>query len=328
MPNNRYQLLNLILIEESFESLIKIIENTNDEYRKYLTNVHKPLQENEAVVSKNEIEKKISKCQQMYDEIVAKNTKIVTNNNNILSLSYNINDIQKIIENEFVQIKTTQYNDKFIQTKFYHIAHDSSYSICEFDLRYTELTNGSTINCDNNHIQVGSEASSSGHSTIFLAAQHVRGYSSGQHCFRMYYKNPEGPNQWLFFGIYKCGIVPKDMHTHLHKNSWGIGDGGIGQIYCNGKRELDKSNVSFLYSLNENQIDMLVDFDKGTLSYSIVDDFVDNRKYTFDKKFDTNIVYTVHLNLICAGTEVQVAKIHVDMFGKNKKLVKWPIEKY
>ena len=81
---------------------------------------------------------------------------------------------------------------------------------------------------------------------------------------------------------------------------------------------------------------MLVDFDNGILSYSIVDDNVKNRKYTFTKKFNASIFsflsakicYTVHLNFNCTGTEVQIAKIGVDMFGKNKNLVQWPIKKY
>ena len=86
--------------------------------------------------------------------------------------------------------------------------------------------------------------------------------------------------------------------------------------------------MSFLYSLNENQIDMLIDLDKRLLSYSIVDDNVKNRKYTFQRKFNANVCYTVHLNFEWGGTEVQVAKIGVDMFGKNKKLVQWEIQKY
>ena len=104
----------------------------------------------------------------------------------------------------------------------------------------------------------------------------------------MYYKNL-GPHAWLFFGIYKYGMKPKSMYTYQHKTSWGIADGGLGRIYCNGKQENDKSNMSFLYSYNENEIDMLIDFDNGILSYSIVDDNVKNRRYTFESKFNTNI---------------------------------------
>ena len=59
---------------------------------------------------------------------------------------------------------------------------------------------------------------------------------------------------------------------------------------------------------------MLVDFDNGILSYSIVDDKVKGRKYTFSKRFDTNIA--VHLNMESKGTQVQIAKINVNMFGK------------
>ena len=130
------------------------------------------------------------------------------------------------------------------------------------------------------------------------------------------------------FGIYQYDVVPKDMKTHQHETSWDITNGYSGVIYCNGNRQYDRENMTFLYLFNENQIDMLVDFDKGILSYSIVDDNVKNVKYTFDKKFDTNIFYTVHLNLWWGGTQVQVAKINVNRFGNDKNLVKWPIEKY
>ena len=151
---------------------------------------------------------------------------------------------------------------------------------------------------------------------------------SGQHCFRMYYKNPKGARHWLLFGIYKYGIVPKDMDTYFHETSWGIADDTCGVIYCDGKWEYDESNMKFLYCLNENQIDMFVDFDNGILSYSIVDDEQKGRKYTFGKRFNTNIAYTVNVGFLFGGTQLQIAKSSVHMFGKNKKLVQWPVEKY
>ena len=73
---------------------------------------------------------------------------------------------------------------------------------------------------------------------------------------------------------------------------------------------------------------MYVDFDNGILSYSIVDDKQQDRKYTFKKRFNTNINYTVNVGFVYSGTEVQIAKIDVDMFGKKKNLVKWSKEKY
>ena len=161
-----------------------------------------------------------------------------------------------------------------------------------------------------------------------LDKQNVQGYSSGQHCFRMYYKNPGGSQCWLFFCIYKYGSEPKDMYPCSDETSWGVADNCGGLIICKGKDEYDSSNMSFLYSSNENQIDMLVDFDKGTLSYSIVDDKVKDRKYTLSKRFDINLAYTVNIGFYCARTEVQIGKIDIGMFGKNKKLVKWQVEKY
>ena len=75
--------------------------------------------------------------------------------------------------------------------------------------------------------------------------------------------------------------------------------------------------------MNKNQIDMLVDFDNGILSYKIVDDKEKERNYTFKKTFNTNINYTVHLHFLHSQTRVQIAKIDIDMFGKNKTFVNY-----
>ena len=317
--------------KQSLEKLLSLIQNTNDKYKKYLTNINN---KSSQISINQEIQQKILKCQQEYDKIVLNNVKITSQNNNIVSLNYNMNVIKQIIENTLIQIRTTKYNEQFIKNyanvKFFKPKDDSKlYSICQFDLKYTKLSDGSTIDCDNKHIKIGS-MNGDCYSMILADKQHVQGYSSGQHCFRMYYKNPHGSNKWLFFGIYKYGIIPKNVHTYLHETSWGIVDDGHGLIYCNGQCEHDESRMSFLYSLNENQIDMLIDFDTGILSYSIVDDDVKNRNYTytFKKKFNANIAYTVHLNFLWSGTEVQLAKINVNMFGRNTKLVQWPISKY
>ena len=323
----------------SLTKLLTLIENTNDEYKKYLAsiniNVGNNYNKQQSVGTKDKINKEILKCQQEYDKIIAKNVQIVSNiinHNDIMSLDCNMNDIKQIIENKFVKIKKTKYNAQLIQKlgniKFSKHKDDStSYSICQFDSKYTKFKYEGTIDCDNKHIKNGSI---DGHcyGMILPDAKHVQGYSSGQHCFRMYYKNPQGPHRWLLFGIYKYGKVPKDVNTYFHETSWGIADDRKGWICCNGKWEFDKSNMSFLYSINQNQIDMFVDFDKGMLLYSIVDDKVKGRKYTFEKKFDTNIAYTVHIGFGWSGTQVQIAKINVDMFGKNKQLVQWPIENY
>ena len=316
---------------QSFENLLKLIENTNDKYKTFLTSVNKKQQP--GALTKREIEKEILKSQQEYDTIVLNNVKIISNNNNIVSLNYNINDIKQIIENKFITIKTDKYNDEFVQkfanVKFYESKNDPAYyTICQFDLKHTKLSDGSTIDCENKHIKIGSKNYTHCYGMILGDKNNVKGYTSGQHCFRMYYKNPYGAHCYLLFGIYQCGIVPKNMRTAWHETSWGIADNTEGLIYCNGEVEWDESNMSFLYSSDENEIDMLIDFDNGILSYSIVDDKVENRKYIFKKQFNTSISYTVNIGFYHSKTEVQIAKINVEMFGKNKKMVKWPIEKY
>ena len=51
---------------------------------------------------------------------------------------------------------------------------------------------------------------------------YVQGYTNGQHCFRMYYKNPKGSNEDSFFGIYQYGIIPKNTQSYEHSTSWGV----------------------------------------------------------------------------------------------------------
>ena len=95
------------------------------------------------------------------------------------------------------------------------------YSICQFDLNFTQLGEGSTIDCENNSNN-----------------NNVQG---GQHCFRLYYKNP-------------CGKKPKHVNTYQHKTSWGIKTiRECACIICNGKSEYDNSML-YLYSLCENEI--------------------------------------------------------------------------
>ena len=233
---------------------------------------------------------------------------------------------QTAISSGKFNIQCVDYRETMTKCIYFKPNYKNLYSICQFDLNHTQLTQGSTIDCDNKHIKVGSR---NGVCYAMTACDnnHAQGYGSGQHCFRMYYKNPAGPHEWLLFGVYQCGVKPKHEHTYRYKTSWGIADHGYGRIVCNGKAEIDRS-MQFLYSCDENEIDMHIDFDLGILSYAIVDDNIKNRKYTFKKAFDTSILYTVNIGFSRAETEVQIAKINVGMFGKNKKLVKWPINKY
>ena len=286
-----------------------------------------------SVLSETQMKQSIAECVIEYRKVVADKQQVINKYNRLRLMHFDPSIAQQKIKDMFAFVDVIEKLHVLKLTDFDYelqLADDRciiTNRICQFDLKCTKLPDKSTIDCDNTHVKIGS-TTGYGYSMILPDKENAQGYKSGQHCFRMYYKNPQGPRQWLLFGIYKYGIVPKDTWTHVHETSWGIGDDGNGRIQCNGQNEYDKSNMSFLYSLNENQIDMFVDFDKGILSYSIVDDDVKNRIYTFSKKFDTNIAYTVHLNFWFAGTEVQIAKINVDMFGKNKTLVQWPIEKY
>ena len=313
---------NLMSSTKSLKTLLKLVKTTCTQYDSYLT---PNLNNSDAggVLNKNQMKEAISKCQQEYNKIVSDNVKVVSNNSNIVSLDYNMNNIKDTIQNKLITIKTPKCDDRFDEN-FGNIKFSknetNSYSICQFDLKYTKLSDGSIIDFDNKHIKIGSQDS---HCWALMLPdkKHVQGYKSGQHCFRMFYKN-----KVVLFGIHQHGDGSiKSVQTT--KTSWGIVNFGNGKIYCNGERGDDASS-SFLYTSGDNQIDMLVDFDKGILSYCIIDDKETDRKYTFTKRFDTSIFYTISVGLYYRETQVQIAKINVDMFGKNKKLVKWPIRKY
>ena len=289
---------------------MQLIQNTNDKYKQSLASVNNNTEDTEAVhvLATDEMEKAVAKCQQEYDAMVAKNGRIVSDNNNIVSLNYKMDNIKRIIEDKFVTIEETGFMNEFVEKIV------TSYSICQFDLKHTKLANKSIIDCNSKHIKTGSRDGHC-HATIMPDKENVHGYKSGKHCFRMYFKIRSTLRKWLFFGIYPFGVVPKDA-------MWGIVQD---RIICNGKDDFDeKPNMEYLF-WGTSKIDMLIDFDNGKISYVEVND---KKIYTLPKKFDTNISYTVHLYLGELGTEVQIAKIHVNMFGKNGKLVKWPIENY
>ena len=309
--------------------LLKLIKNTHKMHKNYLTQNFGKTKNCGSLQLNDKMKQEISKCEQEYDKIVTDNLKIVVDNSNVYSLKYEMNDIKQFMKNKIIKIESNQYKEnKFLNTfkngKYYH----GGYSICSFDLKRTNLTDGSKIDNDNQHIKIGSKGSQC--YAMIKPSDHnndgVQGWSSGKHCWRMYYKNPQKTGGWLTFGIYQSDIVPKNVYTHGHGTSWGIA-GNSCQIYSNGQCTNEK-RVEHFYQYDENEMDMLVDFDNGILCYTIVDDAKQNRTYTFEKRFNTSISYGVHLNLCRVDTEVQVAKINVAMFGKNKNLVKWPIGKY
>ena len=111
--------------------------------------------------TKDEMEKEIVRCQQEFNKIVSKNINTVSHNNSNISINYKKDDIKKVIENYFITIETARKNinvDKmFDDIKFYQLKDDSSsYSICQFDLNHTKLSDESTIDFDNKYIKIGS----------------------------------------------------------------------------------------------------------------------------------------------------------------------------
>ena len=329
---------NLASISKSFENLLKLVEDTHLTYDNYLTpNINQAQQRssrnnasgNNNTLTKEEISKQILKCKQEYNQSMYNNLKIVSSNSSMRYLTYNINDIKERIQDMFVKIETNENataESKFVKQlliKSEKIFSSSYYSICQFDMKRSKLSNKSTIDCDNKHIKYGGGHWSYGKVLADNENKNVQGYSSGQHCWRLYYKNPMGPNKMSIFGICQHDNVLENSWKGKKDKSWGMLCNKTGMIRCNGQGEQDAS-ASFIFALCENQVDMYVDCDKGILTYAIVDDSVENRKYTFKTSFDTNIYYTVFVTLSYNGTEVQVGKITHNLFGKNKSLVRWP----
>ena len=316
--------------------------NTDNKYKEYLASTHS----NDDKIN-NDISKEIAKCKEEFNKIVSSNIKIISRNSNSIAVKFNNSSPKNTIK-EFVTIaveENTRFSKMFDDFRFYENKIDS-YSICQFDLKCARLGDGSTIDCDNTHIKLGPKQDHY-YCTMLPFKKHVQGYKSGQHCFRMYYKKyfdnfgktydgMKDRDMMVHFGIYPHGVVPK---SYCDRYGWGVGCSDAqnpnthmhvqaGTVHYNGRNDPDEHEaVIFLYSLHENQIDMLIDFDKGTLSYSLVDD-KENRQYTLKEKFDTTISYSVYFTCKSGKTEAQIAKINTDMFGKNKRLVKWPIAKY
>ena len=245
---------NLISTVESLENLLKVVKTSHCQYEKYL------LDENRLNMKDDKIQKEISICKQEYNQIVSKNINAIKNNSNIYSIKKweNTQDIADAIKTQMLTIESNaegllkDSNDnnlfeQFENTAFYPTCCD--YSIYPVDLKHTELSIGSKIDFNNKHIWIGFMDMHC-YAMILPDNKNVQGYSSGKHCWRMYYQNPFGTHDWLLFGIYKYGIVPKDKYTFNHKTNWGITDNHKGQIIVDGTSEYDKS-MQFLYSSKE-----------------------------------------------------------------------------
>ena len=84
----------LVVGKASFENVLKLIEmiNTQNIWQLSIDSNNKP-----PIFTKDKMVEEISKCEQKYDEIVL--------NNNIVSLNYNMNEIQsKLIKLKYVQL--------------------------------------------------------------------------------------------------------------------------------------------------------------------------------------------------------------------------------
>ena len=302
---------------QSLENLLILIQNAQSKYHRY---VHQHFskqnsyrhneQETTSKITENEMQQEIINCLTKYDQILTQESQVASKNN----VNYAIDSLHDKLE------KITHFIENSIT-----INEFKTPIVCSFDLHLTKLIDGSILDLDNQHIRTGGKNSFE-YAMILPDILHVQGYNHGQHCWRMYYR--KNSYQPLFFGIYQMGIVPNNDITFRHEESCGLMSNG--RIFCHGQTKNFKS-CEFLYSYNENQIDMLVDFDNSFLSYKIVDD-PEERECKFKTSFypytSKGIYYTVHLNFYwsSSATEAQIGKIDVNLFGKVQHLVAFPYQ--
>ena len=94
--------------KNALENLLTAIKNTHNRYKQHLTNANNISINNQS----NQMEIEITKCEKEYHNGTSDNLKVISDNNKIYSLNYNMNDIKRAIENNFVKLTTTRYNNK------------------------------------------------------------------------------------------------------------------------------------------------------------------------------------------------------------------------
>ena len=241
---------NLVASVTSLEKLLKLVESTHSSYDASLTyastHTGEEMIDTQSILNKNELNKKLDECKNKYEQHISSNLDVISKSTNICVLRYNLNELKQIVANQLIKVDTQKANNQLSEKlsdriKFLNSKDNSPYLLCQFDSKYTILTDKSTIDHDNKHIKLGLKGD--GYAMMLPDKQHMQGYKSGQHCFRMYYKNQQGargPSKWLLFDIYKYDTVPKDVHTCDHETCWGTAHGILRDIICNGKGESDK----------------------------------------------------------------------------------------
>ena len=148
---------------------------------------------------------------------------------------------------------------------------------------------------------------------------------NGKHCWRIYCEFGLNTDQskWFLLGIAAYGATIDVNLTYAHPTTCAV-SGNSSNIQYHEMGELQHSdNVKFIYEQKINQIDMLVDVGQGKVSYKVVDDN-QNREFVIDG-FDTSKKWIPMFDCCYKGGKLQVAKISVEMYGKNKNLIDWPV---
>ena len=129
--------------------------------------------------------------------------------------------------------------------------------------------------------------------------------------------------KWFLFGIVQFGAK---ISTWFHPSACGVSCNGPLNDYRKNGQILHDNKLAFLYQNQIDQIDMLLDCKNGTLSYKLVDNHSENeREFTIDG-LNTDIKWIPLFDCNYEGGKLQVAKIPVSMYGKNKEWVEWLVK--
>jgi len=138
----------------------------------------------------------------------------------------------------------------------------------------------------------------------------------GQHCFRWLFTHHQ---TWIFFGIAEA--KNNDSSLYCAQRAYGLASSSGG--YRDGRSFRADVRPNHIYDgATEKMVDMKVDLKKGELSFMVVDD-PEKRVVTFDEVKDSEIGFAPAVSMYYNNHTVQVKRVPVSWFGKNKNRTKF-----
>ena len=277
-------------------------------YKDYLTN---------KISNKGDMESQIKLSVQGYSKLMQKYSSAKYENK--LKLDYYMNQIKSTINNlVMISNNINNINDK-----------NPINQLCRFSEEYISLPKGSKLSDDRTFLDMSTNEKDYVHQYTMLDSK--TGYfkndginENGKHCWRIYWELGL-PYQWKWFlvGIAEYRAATSANNPWTHSGTFAVSGNINNTQYHRAGKVLHSDDVKFIYEQTINQIDMLVDVEQGKLSYKVVDD--DKKREFVIDGFDTNKKWIPMFDCPRKGSKLQVAKISVSMYGKNKNLIDWPV---